>query len=98
MILAGDEAQVQVATVGVRPHLSGPRGSLASPEGRSAFRELTLSLGIPPRADDGAGTFVPPASGGHALMTPSRVCLIPIRIRCRDKTPPSERQATEFAP
>jgi hypothetical protein len=31
MILAGDEAQVQFATGGVRAHLSGPRGSLASP-------------------------------------------------------------------
>jgi len=30
MILAGDEAQAQFATVGVCPHLSGPRGSLAS--------------------------------------------------------------------
>jgi hypothetical protein len=37
MILAGDEAQVQFATVGVCPHLSGPCGSLASPEGRFAF-------------------------------------------------------------
>jgi len=30
MILAGDEAQAQFATVEVRPYLSGPRGSLAS--------------------------------------------------------------------
>ena len=43
MILAGDEAQVQFATVGVRPHLSGPRESLASPGGRSAFRHPTFS-------------------------------------------------------
>jgi hypothetical protein len=31
MILAGDEAQVLFVTVGVRPHLSGPRGSVTSP-------------------------------------------------------------------
>jgi len=31
MILAGDEAQVQFAIFEVRPHLSGPRGSLTSP-------------------------------------------------------------------
>jgi len=43
MIFAGDEAQVQFATVEVRPHLSGPRGSLASPEGRLAFSEPSLS-------------------------------------------------------
>ena len=30
MILAGDEAQAQFATVGIRPHLSGPHGSFAS--------------------------------------------------------------------
>ena len=43
MISAGDEAQVQFATVGARPHLSGPRGSLASPRGRSALRYPILS-------------------------------------------------------
>jgi len=46
MILAGDEAQVQFAKVGVRPHLSGPRGSLVSPGGRSAFRHPILSSSV----------------------------------------------------
>jgi hypothetical protein len=82
MILAGDEAQVQFATIGVRPHLSGPRGSLAS------LRAVSLSYTpdpvgdrrpIPP-ANDGASTFVPPVSGGHALVTPTRVSLMSIRI------------------
>jgi len=41
MILAGDEAQVQSATAGVRLALSGPRGRLASLEGRVAFRHRT---------------------------------------------------------
>jgi len=47
MILAGDEAQVQFATGGVRSHLSGPRGSLASLEGRFAFRHRTLWAQFP---------------------------------------------------
>ena len=82
MILAGDEAQVQFATVGVRPHLSGPRGSLFS------LRAVSLSYTpdsvggrrpIPP-ADNGASTFVPPASGGYVLVTPTCVFLMSIRI------------------
>jgi hypothetical protein len=67
MISAGDEAQVQFATVGVRPHLSGPRGSLASPGGRSAFRApgqrgAALHHGPTPAA----GTVMTPASSGEA--------------------------------
>ena len=81
MISAGDEAQVQFATVGARPHLSGPRGSLASPEGRFAFLYPGPRGGRPiPPADGGTGTFIPPASGGHALVTPTRVSLMSIRI------------------
>jgi len=37
MILAGDETLVQFAKVEICPHLSGPRGSRASLEGRCAF-------------------------------------------------------------
>jgi len=68
MILAGDEAQVQFATVGVRRHLlSGPRGSLASPEGRSALRHPTLSGSVShPRRTIVAGTVMTPASSGDA--------------------------------
>jgi len=91
MILAGDYAQVQFATVGVRPHLSGPRGSLASPEGRFGFLYPGPRGGRPiPPADDGAGAFVPPASGGHALVTPTRVFLMSIRIRCHNNMAPTE--------
>ena len=58
MILAGDETQAQFATVGVRPHPSGPRGSLASPGGRSAFRSPTLSGSVshPGRTAPARGT------------------------------------------
>ena len=81
MISAGDEAQVQFATVGVRLHLTGPRGSLPSPGGRSAFiYPGPRSARSIPLADGGTGTFIPPASGGHALVTPTRVFLMSIRI------------------
>ena len=82
MILAGDEAQVQFATVGVRLPLPGPHGSPASPEGCSAFLYPGPCGGrrpIPP-ADNGASTFVPPASGGYVLVTPTCVFLMSIRI------------------
>ena len=67
MILAGDEAQVQFATVGVRLHLSGPHGRFASPGGRSAFRHPTPSGSVShPGRTMLASTVMTPASSGDA--------------------------------
>jgi hypothetical protein len=69
MILAGDEAQVQFATLGARPHPSGPRGSLASPGGRSAFlcpRPCGGAAAPYPRRTMGASTVMTAASSGEA--------------------------------
>jgi hypothetical protein len=65
------------------PHTAGGRwGRQVFPSGiRRAVKDAVR----------GAETVTPLTC--HALMMPARVCLMPIRIRCRDKMPPSERQA-----
>jgi len=91
MILAGDEAQAQFATVGVRLPQSDPHGGFASLGAVSLSGTRHSRAQFPtPCERRRAGKFIPPASGGHALMTPSRVCLIPIRIRCQNNMAPTE--------
>jgi len=67
MFLAGDYAQVQFATVGVRPHLSGPRGSLASLRAGSLLGPPTLSGSVShPGRTTVAGTVMTAVSNGEA--------------------------------